>query len=346
MLKFTNDDILKANVEALVNTVNCVGVMGKGLALQFKQRFPKNFKAYKKACLQGMVQPGRVFVYEIGIFERPRYILNFPTKRHWKENSRIDDIRAGLNDLVKIVNELKIKSIAIPPLGCGNGKLFWPEVRKLITDAFLDMDDVVIEIFDPCEPKTQISIQTTKPKMTRGRALIIMLIGRYKEAQYSLSLIEIQKLAYFLQEAGESLKLNFEQAYYGPFANNLYKVLSAMEGHYIKGFDSNNAKPYNEIELVDNIIKDAADFLKNETKAMQHLEIVEQLIDGFETPYGLELLATVHWVVHHARPQAHNLSEAIDLIHKWSPEKKRKFTLDHIETTWNHLNEMNWLHFE
>ncbi len=343
MLEFSEENILDTNVEALVNTVNCVGIMGKGLALQFKQVFPDNFKAYKKACHLGKVRPGRIFVFEMGLFGNPKYILNFPTKNHWKENSYLEDIRLGLRDLIKIVKELNIKSIAIPPLGCGNGKLHWPDVLKLITKAFEGFDDVVVKIIEPNEYKSKIKARLGKPNLTRSRALLIKLIGRYKEAQYLLSLIEIQKLAYFLQESGEALKLKFEQAHYGPFANNLNKVLSTMEGHFIKGFDVNNPKPNVEIELIGNIIEQSNEFLKGDTEALTRLKNVESLIEGFESPYGLELLATVHWIVHHANPQANNLSEAIELIHNWNSAKRNKFSSDHIKTTWNYLKELKWI---
>lgn len=342
MFEFTNENILDSKVDAIVNTVNCVGIMGKGLALQFKHIFPDNFKAYQKACRQGKVCPGHIFIFEMGLFDKPKYIFNFPTKRHWREDSYIEDIKLGLKDLVKITKALKIKSIAIPPLGCGNGKLLWSEVRNLIIEAFKEMDNVVVKIIEPHEQEKIINISLNKPKMSRARALLIKLIGRYTEIQDRLTLIEIQKLAYFLQESGEDLKLKFEQGHYGPFANNLNKALQALEGHYIKGFNPYNPKPNLEIQLIDNILENANEFLINDTAALLRLELVENLIDGFETPYGLELLATVHWIVHYAIQKANNPIEAVDLIHKWNSEK-RKFNSEHIEITWNHLKKSNWI---
>lgn len=343
MLEFTNENIFESDMEALVNTVNCVGIMGKGLALQFKQAFPENYRAYRKACRLGKVKVGHIFVFEMGFFETPKFILNFPTKNHWRENSNIQDIQSGLEDLVRIVTQFKIKSIAIPPLGCGNGKLYWPDVRKLIISAFKDVD-IMVKIIEPNRYKNVItSTQATALEFTRARALLIKLIGRYKEQQYLLSLIEIHKLAYFLQESGESLKLRFEQGHFGPFANNLNKVLSKMEGHFIKGFDANNPKPDTDIELVHGATTEANEILKDDSEALKRLKLVENLIEGFETPFGLELLATVHWVVHHASCKAKDISETIDAIHNWSQLKKNKFSDHHIEVTWNHLKEMNWI---
>lgn len=123
MLTYTTGDILRDESEAIINTVNCVGVMGRGIALQFKNAYPENFKAYAKACKSKEVQPGKMFVTETGQLSNPRFIINFPTKRHWRGASRMEDIDSGLADLVRAVRELKIKSLSIPPLGSGLGGL-------------------------------------------------------------------------------------------------------------------------------------------------------------------------------------------------------------------------------
>lgn len=343
MIDYTTENIFDINVEAIVNTVNCVGIMGKGLALQFKQFYPENFKAYQKACRQGKVQPGHIFVFETGTFGNPKYILNFPTKRHWKENSRLEDIQLGLKDLIKTIKRFSIKSIAIPPLGCGNGRLDWSTVHQLILDAAREINPATITIIKPQEFQTPLPQQKAEPKITRSRALFIKLIERYKKAHYVLSLIEIQKLAYFLQEAGEPLKLKFEKAHYGPFANNLNKVLDRMESHFIRGFKITDPKPTQEISLINSAIEVANTALQDDKEALKRLETVEDLIEGFQSPYGLELLATVHWIVHHETPNASKVTEAIDLIHQWNLSKKIRFSPQHIETTWNHLSKLNWI---
>lgn len=149
MIEFKQGDLLKADTEALVNTVNTVGVMGKGIALQFKQAFPENFRAYKKACDAKQVQPGQMFTFATGNLFNPRYIINFPTKRHWRDKSRLEDIKTGLRALVVEVQQLGIQSIAIPPLGCGNGGLDWSDVKPMITAAFASLPDVRVFIFEP-----------------------------------------------------------------------------------------------------------------------------------------------------------------------------------------------------
>jgi len=149
MVEITRGNLLTADAEALVNTVNCVGYMGKGIALQFKKAFPENFTAYQKACRAGLVQPGKMFTFETGSMLRPRYIINFPTKRHWRGKSRYEDIEAGLRTLVSDVKRLRIRSIAVPPLGCGLGGLDWKKVRPMIEAAFAEVPDVRVMLFEP-----------------------------------------------------------------------------------------------------------------------------------------------------------------------------------------------------
>jgi O-acetyl-ADP-ribose deacetylase (regulator of RNase III) len=136
MLESCSGNLLEADVKALVNTVNCVGEMGKGLALQFKQAFPENFEEYRRACQSGEVKPGQMFIVPTGRLTNPRYIINFPTKRHWKNPSRIEAIETGLLALIETVKQFGMRSIAVPPLGCGNGGLAWSRVAPLIEAAF------------------------------------------------------------------------------------------------------------------------------------------------------------------------------------------------------------------
>ena len=222
MIESTQGNLLEAEAEALVNTVNCVGFMGKGIALQFKQAFPENFEAYSRACKVGEVRPGRMFVFETRAMIGPRYIINFPTKRHWKGKSRVEDIDDGLDALIEEVVRLGIKSIAVPPLGCGLGGLDWKRVRPRIEQAFKLVPDVHVLLFSPAgapDPKS-MPIGTKPAKMTHTRALFVKLMQQYSSLDYRLTLLEVQKLAYFLQELGEPLKLKYVAHTYGPYAEN------------------------------------------------------------------------------------------------------------------------------
>ena len=151
MLEFKTGNILAEDVDALVNTVNCVGVMGRGIALQFKNAFPDNFKAYVDACKRHEVEPGSMFVFGTGQLTNPRYIINFPTKRHWRGKSLMEDIDAGLRALHAVIRERNIRSIAIPPLGSGLGGLAWSNVRPRIEEALRDFEDLRVVIFEPGE---------------------------------------------------------------------------------------------------------------------------------------------------------------------------------------------------
>jgi len=150
MIHYRHDNLLHSETEALVNAVNTVGVMGKGIALQFKVAFPLNYKLYQKACKQGVVKTGKMFVTETGYLAGPKYIINFPTKADWRTSGRIEYIEQGLEDLVRVIKEKNIKDIAIPALGCGNGGLDWKDVKPLIEKKLGQLSDSVkIEVYVP-----------------------------------------------------------------------------------------------------------------------------------------------------------------------------------------------------
>lgn len=348
MIELAKGNILEAEAEALVNTVNCAGFMGKGIALQFKQALPANFKAYEAACHAGEVVPGRMFIFDNGQLTNPRYVVNFPTKRHWRGKSRIEDIGSGLKALTADIRRLDIRSIAVPPLGCGLGGLNWREVKPLIERAFSELPDVRVLLFEPSgtpEAKAML-VRTARPRMTPARALFIKLMDAYASLQYSRTLLEVQKLAYFLQEAGEPLRLKYEAGHYGPYATNLNKVLEIMEGHFIRGY-GDRQQPDAEIELLPGAIEESTAFLADKTESLARLGRVASLIEGFETPYGMELLATVHWVQHHGGPgavaPATSVDEAVTQIHAWNPRKQQVFRPEHIGTAWNQLEQQGWV---
>lgn len=293
-------DLLKADVEALVNTVNCVGVMGRGIALQFKKAFPENFRAYKAICDRDELTPGKVFIHDLQRLQNPRYIINFPTKRHWRGKSRLEDIEAGLVDLAEEIRELKITSVAVPPLGCGLGGLKWTVVRPLIERTFAAMPEVHVLFFAPrgAPAPRKMAKSEEAPKMTPGRAALIGLMRRYLAAVMAphVTLLELHKLMYFMQESGERLRLNFSKAPYGPYAKNLRHVLNAIEGHFVSGYGDAEDNPDKRIELVPGAAERAEEYLAGHPDTRARFAQVADLIKGFESPYGLELLTTLHWL--------------------------------------------------
>ncbi|VXD10423.1 type II toxin-antitoxin system antitoxin DNA ADP-ribosyl glycohydrolase DarG [Planktothrix paucivesiculata] len=343
MIKFEQGNLLTANTEALVNTVNCVGVMGKGIALQFKQGFPENFLQYKRACNVKQVQPGKLFTFATGNLFNPKYIINFPTKLHWREKSKLEYIEVGLKALIEEIKQLKIQSVAIPPLGCGNGGLNWIDVKPLILEAFAELPEIQVLIFEPIgAPKAdQIQVTTETPKMTRSRALFIRLLELYGIPGYRLTKLEIQKLAYFLQVAGEDLKLRYEKHKFGPYADNLNHVLQVLDGHFIQGYGDRSKN--SEMYVLPEGQAVAQEFLEQHPNANNRLERVQCLIEGFETPYGLEMLATVHWVTIEDTQAAIDCEQAIRRVQEWSERKRQIFKPHHLCKAWERLYEQKWL---
>lgn len=338
MITYTQGNLLEAPVEALVNTVNTVGVMGKGIALMFKERFPRNMAAYADACKRGHVTTGKMFATETGELLGARWIVNFPTKQHWKAPSQMAWVEDGLIDLRRFIIENHIRSIAIPPLGAGNGGLNWQEVKPKIEQALGDLHQVEILVYEPTAQYQNVSKTKGVQTLTPARALIAELVRRYWILGMECSLLEIQKLAWFLQRVIERqglpnhLKLNFEANKYGPFASNLNHLLNALDGYYLKA----------EKRVPDLGSLDVIWFNQEKTEAVStylcdegrdYLPALEQatrLIDGFESPFGMELLATVDWILHQTQcePTLEEIKYQISLWpagKQWADRKQRLF---------------------
>jgi len=345
MIRDMHGNLLADEADALVNTVNTVGVMGKGIALQFKRAYPEMFKAYARAAKDGTLETGRMHVWETGSLTGPRFIINFPTKRHWKAGSRIEDIDAGLTDLVRVVRDLGITSIALPPLGCGNGGLDWGEVAPRIHAAFADLgDDVDVRVYPPggAPAASEMINREQAPRLTPVRAALLTLMRAYHDVAWECpGPIETQKLAYFLQAAGEPLRLEFEKGHYGPYADGLRKTLRDMEGHFITGYGdgSSPALTAEPLEVLPEAATLAAVDASPETAA--RTARVLDLISGFEGNYDLELLASVHWAVNHEN--ARDPQEASDVIRSWTRRKADLFGTDHVAIAWTALERGGWL---
>jgi O-acetyl-ADP-ribose deacetylase (regulator of RNase III) len=343
MIKFTSGNTLHADVEALINTVNCVGIMGRGIALQFKNAYPDNFKSYEVACRRELVQPGRMFVFETGELGNPKFIINFPTKRHWKGKSRIEDIDAGLMDLARVINERDIRSVAVPPLGSGLGGLNWVDVRPRIEAALSGLDGVSVLVYEPSGATAADTMVHRRdiPKMTEGRAALVGLMSRYLNALLEpfVSLLEVHKLMYFMQEAGQPLKLKYRAAHYGPYAENLTFVLREIEGHMVSGYADGGDSPDKPLEVVPGAVDDADSFLRSHGDTRDRFDRVADLVQGFESPDGLELLATVHWVAKGATSE----KDVVNRVQSWNERKRQQFTPRQIGVAMDVLSSKGWI---
>jgi O-acetyl-ADP-ribose deacetylase (regulator of RNase III) len=349
MLELIMGNLLEADVEALVNTVNTEGVMGKGIALQFAKKFPEMAETYRQACKTGGVRPGHMHVYERNDMLNPRYIINFPTKRHWRSPSRMEDIETGLASLVEEIRKRGIRSIAVPPLGCGNGGLDWREVQPRIERALRTLSGVKVLLYPPAgaPEASKIAHQTERPEMNPSRAIVLKIWDRYFALGYQLTLLEVHKLLYFLQEAGEPLRLRFAKDIYGPYADNLRHLLHRFEGHFTLGFADGRNKPDTQIELLPGTMSEADQFLASHAdqsrESLRRLDRVTDLIQGFESPYGMELLSTVHWAAAHENAAAGGLAAIRQAVADWNPRKRKLMKPEHIELAWKQLMARGWV---
>lgn len=310
MMKFLQGNLLEAPTEAVVNTVNTVGVMGKGIALMFKEAFPQNFHAYEDAVKREEVRVGHMFVTENRSFDGPRWVINFPTKKHWRHPSKLEWIIEGLGDLRRVITEKHIRSVALPPLGCGNGGLDWREVRPEIEKALGELRDVDIWVFEPTAKYQNVAKRTGVMRLTPARALVAEIIRRYWVLGIECTYLEVQKLCWFLErtihELGfkDPLDLKFKADKYGPYSDRLRHLLNGLDGSYLHCDKRlSDAGPSDTIWFDEERRRFVELYLQQEDS--KHLrEILDRTaerIDGFESPLGMELLATVDWLIERER---------------------------------------------
>ena len=310
MIRFVQGNLLKAPADALVNTVNEKGVMGKGIALMFKEAFPETARAYEDACRRGEVRVGKVLVTEHPGQGRPRWIIHFPTKKHWRNPSKLEWVRDGLQDLAHVVRRLGIRSIALPPLGSGHGRLDWSLVRNEIEQALSGLDDVDVLVFEPTSEYLNAPKQSGVTSLTAARALVAELVRRYSELGQDCTHLEVQKLVWFLHRAihamgiKDPLRLHFAADKYGPYADRLRHLLNSIDGSYLHAEKRMpDAGPFERLWFDDSKREEVASFLHSQSSVeyVSALEMTSSVIDGFESPLHMELLATVDWVLHERR---------------------------------------------
>ncbi len=321
MITYRTGDMLAAGTQALVNTVNTVGVMGKGIALQFAERYKENLRVYQAACKAGTLVPGTMLVVRDHDLHGERIIVNFPTKKDYKHKSKYEYIETGLAALVASIKEHNIHSIAVPPLGCGNGGLDWEVVRPMIERHLRALDTEVV-VYEPSAHVRESlrEAPVREAKLTPARSLLLAALFQYERTGGFSNLFVANKLAYFLQRMGDtSLRLTFEAARYGPYTATVGHMLYNVNGAFITGLEQKAAKPFDDIRLNYERKSEIEKDLKPEQRA--RLERLQKLIDGFHATSDLELLSSVAFILEGA-PRA-EVQDVVDAMGQWSVRKEK-----------------------
>ena len=354
VIEYGTGNLLDAEAEALVNTVNCVGVMGKGVALMFREAFPENYRAYRGACKAGELRPGGLFVHRTGNLVGPRLIVNFATKDHWRGNSRMEWIERGLAELAVLIREESVRSIALPPLGAGNGGLDWNRVQPRIEAHLGGLEDVQVIVFEPTDEYRNVSKRAGVETLTPARATMAALLRRYEILGFECSLLEMQKLAWFAERAvsglgvPDRLGLRFDAGRYGPYSHRLTHLLDGLDGSYLHSdVRIADAQPLDVLRCRYDRADRVETFLHS-SEAEGYGAVVEKVdavIDGFQSPFGMELLATVDWLLSRegCAPDVVALRKAVAAWPagpRWGARKNRIFddralgiALDHLRAT-------------
>lgn len=341
-MRFLKGNLLAAPVQALVNTVNTYGVMGKGIALQFRERFPQNYLAYKKACEMEQVQTGKMFVFKEQTMQGEKVIINFPTKKHWRHKSQYSYIEAGLQDLVKVLLQEQIVSVALPPLGCGNGGLEWPKVKQMIEKHLSPLKQVEILVYEPndqVKALLQKEQSAKQARLTDARAMLLYSLFWYEQYGEYASVFAANKIAYLLQESGEDLKLKFVKHIYGPYAQAVEKVLYALNGAYLSGLEQMTANPFEPLHLNYSRKPEIEHYIKTQLSEIQKLRLqkVFKLLSGFESTLSLELLTSVYYLM--AQKNITKPTKLSQAIKDWNPQKADRLTDEYIHIAFEHINK-------
>ena len=354
MLKYIKGNIFESDAQALVNTVNTEGVMGKGLALQFQERFPENYKIYREVCMRGGLKVGQVLVTDYTDLTGTRYIINFPTKSSWRKPSSYSYIEEGLAALKKELTARNISSVAIPPLGSRNGGLDWNRVKPMIESSLGDIDCEII-IYEPSDVILE-RMKSERVKLTPARAMMLSVMFDMIHQGEFVSEFAAEKIVYFLQRfgAGDCYKLTFNPAYYGPFSGKVRYVLRHMNGSYLMGLQEMNNLPFEPIWMIADTESDVRSFVDSlDPRYKDVLDKTTGFLDGFYSNYSLELLATVDYILCHDErmndwalmDRSKLLSIVEEDIKRWSSRKERLFgeeekleiVIDHLSSWWDRM---------
>ena len=297
MIKYITGNILESKAEALINTVNTVGVMGKGIALQFKKAYHNNFKAYVEACKNKDIAIGKLLVSkDANLNTGEKYIINFPTKKDWRKPSEYSFIEAGLDDLINVLQEYNIQSVAIPPLGSGNGGLEWEKVKKIIHNKLNHLNIEVIVY----EPSAQIKeeLKQQRVKLTDARALLLYVLYDLVKNEEYVSEFSSEKVCYFLQRFGAKkyFKLQFTPYFYGPYSGKVRFVLNALNGSYLMGYSDMSKKPFEPLTLVADGYNSVKTYIESKPDLFAIAKKTIFFLTGFYSDFSLELLSSIDFI--------------------------------------------------
>lgn len=339
MIRFVKGNLFESEAEALVNTVNTVGVMGKGIALQFKKMYPNNYKNYKTECKLGKVEIGRLLVTEDqNVATGKKIIINFPTKKHWRQPSKYKYIELGIQELVKLIDERKIKSIAIPPLGAGNGGLKWYKVKEILERYLSQIIDCDIVIYTP-NNEVKEQLKKERVKLTPARALLLYVLYDLVKNGEFVSEFASEKVCYFLQKFGAKkfLKLEYNAHFYGPYSGKVRHLLFHLNGSYILGFGSKDKKPFDNLSLIMEAESDVNSFVNDDKELKKIAENTKKLLNGFYSSFGLELLSSIDYIM--SKSDVRELEFVKNELASWNDRKKTLFNNDdYIKITLDRLD--------
>lgn len=346
MIEFITGNLMASQDAVLVNTVNTVGVMGKGIALQFKDEFPHNFSVYADACRRGELYPGKLLIVrDSSLRYGEKTIVNFPTKVHWRNPSEYDYIEKGLVALRKYLADDKVESISIPPLGCGNGGLDWARVKPMIAAA-LDGLSTRIHVYEPSAQVVSLLKASARPlgqvELTRSRAMMLYALFFYETLGEPSSLFVANKLVYFMQRLGEPAfsRLKFTAAHFGPYCHRVGINLHELNGKYLLGLEQMNLRAFDTFELQYNTLAEVKNYVDTQLPASsrRRLEQLVTLISGFQSTFSLEVLASVDYV--RKNNPGISLEDTVQKVWEWSERKKNLFKERYIKIAYEHLDAL------
>ncbi len=339
MIKYLTGNILDSSAQALVNTVNTVGVMGKGIALQFKKAYPNNYKAYKQACKNDKVEIGKLFVTtDSNTNSGEKIIINFPTKKDWRKPSEYAFVEAGLKDLVQVIEGYNLESVAIPPLGSGNGGLEWEKVKKIIHQYLSNLSTDIL-VYEPT-PYIKEQLKKERVKLTKARALLLyVLYDLVRNGEY-VSEFSSEKVTYFLQRFGAKkyFRLTYQPKFYGPYSGKVRFILNVLNGSYIMGYSDMSKKPFEPLTIIADGYEEVKHYVESDLELKQIANHTVTFLNGFYSDFALELLSSIDFIAQKKKTlDQHIISEAL-----WNDRKKSLFSsntkylkvsLQHLEKT-------------